>query len=90
MRDGIDVLFVGTADLQHDLAHWGAAAPGDYARCLELVVAAAQAAGKASGILVRELSQVRRHRDLGFAHIAVDSDVAILRKASQEILSAAR
>ena len=52
--DGIDVLFVGPADLQFDLKHRAASAPGDYAHCLARVVAAARAAGKAAGILVRD------------------------------------
>jgi 2-dehydro-3-deoxyglucarate aldolase/4-hydroxy-2-oxoheptanedioate aldolase len=82
--DGIDVLFVGPADLQYDLKQRGS---GDYAQCLETVAAAARGAGKASGLLLRDSAELRRHRDLGFSAIAVDSDLAILRKAYQQILT---
>ncbi len=82
--EGIDVLFVGPADMQYDLSHRPASPVGDFAQCLRTVVAAAQAAGKASGILVRDLADVPHYRDLGFTHIAVDSDIAILRKAWQQ------
>lgn len=85
--NGIDVLFVGPADLQFDLKHHPASAPGDFAHCLTSVVAAARAAGKAAGILVRDLAELPPHRDLGFTHIAVDSDLAILRKAYQRMVS---
>lgn len=52
--DGVDVLFVGPADLQHDLAVRQSAAGTGFEECLERVVPAARAAGKAVGILLRE------------------------------------
>lgn len=86
---GVDVLFVGPADLQHDLRHRPERAPGDYTRCLEIVNEAAQAAGKQTGILLRDAAEVPRYRELGFSHIAVDSDLSILRKAWRSIVEAA-
>ena len=85
--EGVDVLFVGPADLQHDLTHHAAAAPGDFAECLGRVVAAAQGAGKATGILLRDLAELPRYLELGFTRIAVDSDLALLRKGWQQTLS---
>ncbi len=86
--DGIDSLFVGPADLQFDLKNRAALAPGDFAHCLGVVTAAAKSAGKQAGILLRDSADLPRHRDLGFTHIAVDSDISILRKAWQQTLSA--
>lgn len=88
--DGVDVLFVGPADLQQDLQHRVAAAPGDFAYCLETVVSAARATGKEAGILVRDLADVPRHLELGFTRVAVDSDLAILRKAWRKLVSSVR
>ncbi|MCY2973234.1 MAG: aldolase/citrate lyase family protein [Planctomycetota bacterium] len=85
--DGIDVLFVGPSDLQFDLKHHADSSAGDYLQCLRTVVSAAKAAGKAAGILVRDAADLPAHRDLGFTHIAVDSDIAILRKAYAKILT---
>jgi 2-keto-3-deoxy-L-rhamnonate aldolase RhmA len=85
--DGIDVLFVGPSDLQFDLKHHADSSAGDYAQCLRTVVAAAKDAGKAAGILVRDVADLQPHHDLGFTHIAVDLDIAILRKAYGQILS---
>jgi 2-keto-3-deoxy-L-rhamnonate aldolase RhmA len=84
---GVDVLFVGPADLQQDIKHQASPAPQDFAQCLSVVVAAATAGGKQAGILLRDLAEVERYRDLGFAHVAVDSDLAILRKAWQQTVS---
>jgi 2-dehydro-3-deoxyglucarate aldolase/4-hydroxy-2-oxoheptanedioate aldolase len=85
--DGIDVLFVGPSDLQFDLKHHADSSAGDYAQCLRTVVAAAKDAGKAAGILVRDAADLQPHHDLGFTHIAVDTDIGILRKAYAQILS---
>ena len=79
--DGIDVLFVGPADLQHDLAVRKPAAGAGFEDCLDRVVAAAHAAGKAAGILVREPGDLPRRAEQGFSFVAVESDVAILRNA---------
>ena len=85
--DGVDVLFVGPADLQHDLKVRPELARRDYPACLDHVVAAARAAGKASGLLIRDPAELARHAALGFTHIAVESDMAILRRGYQDILS---
>jgi 2-dehydro-3-deoxyglucarate aldolase/4-hydroxy-2-oxoheptanedioate aldolase len=85
--DGIDVLFVGPADLQFDLKNRPASAPGDFAQCLRTVAAAAKAANKQAGILMRDPADAPRYRDSGFTYIAIDSDISILRKAWQHTLS---
>lgn len=88
--DGVDVLFVGPADLQFDLRARPEKATRSFEECLQHVTAAASCAGKASGILVRDAADVAKMLGLGFTHIAVDSDLAILRKGLQQGLKAAR
>jgi len=83
--DGIDVLFVGPADLQHDLAVRQPTAGAGFEDCLDRVVAAARAAGKAAGILVREPGDLPRRMEQGFTFVAVQSDVAILRDAFRSL-----
>jgi 2-keto-3-deoxy-L-rhamnonate aldolase RhmA len=87
---GIDVLFVGPADLQFDLQARPERADFTYAESLVLVNEAARAQGKATGILVRDHAQYHHHIALGFTHIAIDSDLAILRNGYQQILSLAK
>jgi 2-keto-3-deoxy-L-rhamnonate aldolase RhmA len=85
--DGVEVLFVGPADLSFDLEQRPAAAPGDYASCLDTILSAAKDAGKSAGILVRDTTQIADHQRMGFRYLAAESDLAILRNAYQHILS---
>ena len=85
--EGVDVLFVGPADLRHDIEHNPFGESPGYEECLEQILAAARAAGKEAGILVRDAAEVTVHAARGFTRIAVDSDLSILRKAYQTLLS---
>lgn len=87
--DGIDVLFVGPADLRFDLEARPAKATRDYDACLREVAAAASAAGRQSGILIRDLGEIAGLRDLGFTKLAIDSDLGILRAAYQRLVATA-
>ncbi len=85
--DGVDVLFVGPADLQFDLQARPEKATRDFAACLAHVAEAAAAAGKASGLLLRDRADLARMSELGFTHIAIDSDLGLLRAGYQNILT---
>ncbi len=85
--EGVDVLFVGPADLRHDLENNPFGESPGYEECLDEVLAAARTAGKEVGILVRDAAEVSSHAARGFTRIAVDSDLSILRKAYQSLLS---
>ncbi|MEQ1861070.1 MAG: aldolase/citrate lyase family protein [Chthoniobacteraceae bacterium] len=77
--DGVDVLFVGPADLRFDLE--ARKASHDYDACLREVAAAS----KPCGILLRDPAEADKVRKLGFTHIAFDSDLGILRSGYQRI-----
>lgn len=81
--DGVEVLFVGPADLDHALEHT-ATAP-DYDTCLEDVASAARDHGKQAGILLRDPAQIENHQERGYRWIAMQSDIGILRKAYDEM-----
>ena len=82
--DGIDVLFVGPADLTHDLSARGMAAL--YQEGLSRVSTAAQKHGKKAGILVRDIKDIPNLKATGYSILAVDSDLGLLRKGYQESL----
>lgn len=86
--DGVDTLFVGPADLQFDLQARPALARHTYQECVQSVAAAATAAGKTSGILLRDPATIAPHQALGFTHIAIDSDLSILRAGYQRLVAA--
>jgi 2-keto-3-deoxy-L-rhamnonate aldolase RhmA len=75
--DGVDVLFVGPADLRMSLA----ATPGSpsFDDAVGKVLAATKASGKTAGILIKDRAEVEKLVEKGFTKIAVGTDVAFLR-----------
>jgi 4-hydroxy-2-oxoheptanedioate aldolase len=88
--DGVDVLFVGPTDLSHSLGIPGRFDDPVYLGALERVATAAEAAGKAAGILLRDAAALPRHRDLGYRFIGLGSDGAFLSDGSRAVLAGAR
>jgi 2-keto-3-deoxy-L-rhamnonate aldolase RhmA len=77
--EGVDWLFVGPADLSVTLG-----VPGDFLhpKCIEAlktVAAGAKKAGKAWGILSRDIEHARRCRELGCQFFSVLGDIDVLR-----------
>ncbi len=87
--EGVDVLFVGPADLRYDLEAHPAQGARDFDACLREVATAANVAGKQCGILLRNAGEVAKVRGLGFTQIAIDSDLGILRAGYQKIVAGA-
>ena len=56
----------------------------------ERVVAAAEGAGKAAGILLRDAAALPRHRELGFRFIGLGSDGAFITDGARDVLAGAR
>jgi 2-dehydro-3-deoxyglucarate aldolase/4-hydroxy-2-oxoheptanedioate aldolase len=88
--DGVDVLFVGPADLSHSLRIPGQFANPEYLEALERVVAACRANGKAAGILLYDTSVVPRHLEMGFSFVGIGSDGAFVAAEAKRFLSTVR
>lgn len=83
--EGVDVLFVGPADLKLSLSFQNTNQPLSYKESLESVMAAAQNHGKKAGILVRDNSDIEDLMNMGFSYIALSSDTAILKTGYQNL-----
>jgi len=83
--DGIDVLFIGPADLGYDLLAQKAACT--YTDCVQRVAKAALAAGRQCGILLRRAEDIASMRELGMTWVALDSDIGILRETYTRIIA---
>ncbi len=88
--DGVDVLFVGPADLSHSLGVPGRFDEPGFVAALDRVVAACRANGKAAGILLRDASGVEAAFAQGFTFIGIGSDSSFLVAAGRAGLAQAR
>jgi 2-dehydro-3-deoxyglucarate aldolase/4-hydroxy-2-oxoheptanedioate aldolase len=88
--DGVDVLFVGPADLTHSLGIPGQFDHADYRSALERVVAACRAHGKAAGILVYDPIVVPPLMDLGFTFVGIGADAGFVASGAKQALAAVR
>jgi 2-keto-3-deoxy-L-rhamnonate aldolase RhmA len=88
--DGVDVLFVGPADLSHSLGVPGQFPHPLYQAALRSVVAACRAHGKAAGILLYDPASFKPHLDLGFTFVGIGADVSFVNDGIKAALTAAR
>jgi 2-keto-3-deoxy-L-rhamnonate aldolase RhmA len=87
--DEVDVLFVGPADLTHNLGIPGRFDEPTYLDALRTVVAACQAHGKAAGILIYDASALDPLLELGFRFIGLGSEGSFVSSGARAMLQAA-
>ncbi len=88
--DGVDVLFVGPADLSHSMGIPGAFDDPAFLAALDRVAAAARAHGKGAGILLRDASEVAAYRARGYDFIGIGSDSGMVASGARSQLAEAR
>jgi 2-dehydro-3-deoxyglucarate aldolase/4-hydroxy-2-oxoheptanedioate aldolase len=87
--EGVDVVFVGPADLSHSMGMPGRFHEPVFVRALERVVAACRAHGKAPGILLGA-DALAWELELGFTFIGIGSDGGLVRAGAHENVAGAR
>ena len=88
--DGVDVLFVGPADLSHAMGIPGRFDDPAFVSALDRVVAACREHGKSAGILLRDGAATAAARRQGFTFIGVGSDVSYVIAGARSQLADAR
>ncbi|ONF43422.1 2-dehydro-3-deoxyglucarate aldolase [Marinobacter lutaoensis] len=88
--EGVDALFVGPADLSLGMGHPNNPNHPEVQAAIARVLKAAQANGKACGILAPRLEDARRYEAQGFRFIAIGIDISFLKQAAQQKLQAYR
>jgi 4-hydroxy-2-oxoheptanedioate aldolase len=88
--DGVDVLFVGPADLSHSLGVPGQFTDSTYLAALRAVVAACRAHGKAAGILLYDPASFGPHLEMGFTFVGLGADLSFVVGGGKAALAAAR
>jgi 2-keto-3-deoxy-L-rhamnonate aldolase RhmA len=87
---GVDVLFVGPADLSHSMGLPGRFDDPLYLDALRAVVGGATAAGKQAGILIRTADAIDLHLELGFRFIGIGADYWFIADGARAAAAAAR
>ncbi len=85
--NGVDILFLGPADLANALGIRGRPDHPDVLRAAGAVAAAAAAAGKAAGAVTETLDQAATYRELGYTLLACSSDTAMIAGEARRIAS---
>jgi len=88
--DGVDVLFVGPADLAASLGHLGASSHADVQAAVDRIAEAARTRGKAAGIFATSAAQARDYAARGFTLIALAADTTWLLQGATAALAQAR
>jgi 2-keto-3-deoxy-L-rhamnonate aldolase RhmA len=83
--DAVDVLFVGPADLAHELGCARDFADPALERALRSVVAAAASQAKAAGVFCATADEVAAARALGFRMIGVGTDAGLLAAGARAV-----
>ena len=83
--DGVDGVFIGPSDLAAAYGHLGNAAHPEVQAAMQVVFAAAKAAGKPVGILAPVVADARRYLEQGATFVAVGSDLGAFRGATQAL-----
>jgi 4-hydroxy-2-oxoheptanedioate aldolase len=88
--EGIDVLFVGPADLSHALGIRGQLDHPDFEAAVRTVADAARTHGKAAGIMLWKAEEAARYVALGYTFFSLSTDGALLNAAIRGSLQAGR
>jgi 4-hydroxy-2-oxoheptanedioate aldolase len=88
--DGVDVLFVGPADLSHSLGVPGQFKNETYLSALRAVVDACRAEGKAAGILLYDPASFAPHLEMGFTFVGLGADSSFVANGASAALAAGR
>jgi 4-hydroxy-2-oxoheptanedioate aldolase len=88
--EGVDVLFVGPADLSHSLGVPGQFEHPTYLAALETVVQACRHHDKSAGILLYDHAAFGPHLERGFRFLGVGSEGSFIAEGAKAALAAAR
>jgi 4-hydroxy-2-oxoheptanedioate aldolase len=88
--DGVDVLFIGPADLTMALGNFLAFDDPRYQAAIRRTAAAAKAAGKTAGVLMSKIEDAPMYRELGFRFLALGSDGGFVSAGAGGALEAMR
>lgn len=88
--DGVDVLFVGPADLSHAMGTPGDISDPAFDAAIRRVADAAHAAGKAAGVMLWKPDDAARFRDAGYTFFSLSNEGSIFNAAIKGFVEGTR
>ncbi len=85
--DGVDVLFIGPADLTAGLGIPSQLDHPEFKAACDKILAACKNSGKQAGILLKDISRAQKALATGFRFLAFSSDIAFLTTGMQSALT---
>lgn len=86
-KDGVDVLFIGPADLSMALGIFGQFEHPDFKKAISATVAAAKKAGKATGILLFDPNDFTAYHEMGIQMIACGADATFVSDGARNMVN---
>lgn len=83
--EGVDVLFIGPADLTMSLGIFGQLDHPLFIGALEKTIDAANKAGKSTGILLHDVNDFEKYRQMGIQMLACGADIAFIKNGAQKM-----
>lgn len=83
--EGVDVLFIGPADLSMELGIFGQFDHPRFKEAVKKTVSAAQKVGKSTGILFFNTAEYQGYHDLGIRFIACGSDATFVAEGARNL-----
>jgi 4-hydroxy-2-oxoheptanedioate aldolase len=83
--DGVDVLFIGPADLSMEMGIFGQFTHPRFSEALNEITQAAKRVGKATGILFFNPDDYRRYHDLGIRLLACGADATFVADGARAL-----
>jgi 2-keto-3-deoxy-L-rhamnonate aldolase RhmA len=84
--EGVDVTYIGPADLSASYGHLGNMSHPEVQEAIDRVYDATRAAGKATGVHLASGKTIKERMEKGYDFITIGNDFSLLRRGVRELL----
>lgn len=85
--EGVDVTYIGPADLSASHGHLGNMSHPEVQKAIDKVYDATKAAGKAAGVHLGSGKTIKERMDKGYEFITIGNDLSLLRRGVRELMT---
>jgi 2-keto-3-deoxy-L-rhamnonate aldolase RhmA len=85
--EGVDVTYIGPADLSASHGHLGDQSHPEVQKAIDKVYDATKAAGKAAGVHLGSGKTIKERMEKGYEFITIGNDLSLLRRGVRELMT---